>query len=700
VVVIPDTLQNTTQGEVLFQSLEAALSLTALNESKLVADTETGRVTAVKLAPAENETSTVLNFERTSGSGTMSVVVPQDLLQNLSTGGNTIMVMTEVTEEVTRGIPTGADTGDKVVLHSPVVDFSFVNEVSGTLRLVEVNGSVPIGFTITNRPPVPGERCSYFDPVLDAWSDAGMELVNGSYTDDPAGANVSWCVTTHTSMFALIQSLPLDLVHESDDNALNVSGYMAAIGVTLGMVFILCVMCSPWLRRVRAPTSGHVRLVSRDGQVRHVGFECSLRERDKEDGVQSAPSLPRGASGMSGTSQKLRKDKPKVVVKWDITEEMLEDVADQNYSRKAVKTNLSWTDQRQVVKSKTSESMESRRTDDRQMTLRRLAESKSQFELKEEGDFGDEDGGDPREAEFFYQDFDVDDDDPPITVDLDVWFKLDSREAYKDGEAVMYFSASQRAFIPAKIVGHGLYENDTDVLPNYDLIVGVRKQKRKMVPLCALRRPLLAGTHVQAFFAKGTARRSSEREDSEGQPATSTSRKGEWVNALVLQPPALHLSSHASTFHILLEGEREPGRGRQYDVMLSQLQRRYLQGDQVEVFRGREGWAQGVVAEDVVEEIPTLPEDLQIGGPPLPEEDAEREKQPETAEAVADDSSTLKREGSMVSMASMADKRLFSVEAALAEQSTMVSVYLDGSREAVKIPSFQLLTVSFPVSTA
>ena len=29
-----------------------------------------------------------------------------------------------------------------------------------------------------------------------------------------------------------------------------------------------------------------------------------------------------------------------------------------------------------------------------------------------------------------------------------------------------------------------------------------------------------------------------------------------------------------------------------------------------------------------------------------------------------------------------------------------VSVYLDGSREAVKIPSFQLLTVSFPVSTA
>ena len=54
--------------------------------------------------------------------------------------------------------------------------------------------------------------------------------------------------------------------------------------------------------------------------------------------------------------------------------------------------------------------------------------------------------------------------------------------------------------------------------------MGVRKQKRKMVPLCALRRPLLAGTHVQAFFAKGTARRSSEREDSEGQPATSTSR--------------------------------------------------------------------------------------------------------------------------------------------------------------------------------
>ncbi|CAE7277743.1 unnamed protein product, partial [Symbiodinium sp. CCMP2456] len=259
-------------------------------ESMLVADTETGRVTAVKLAPADNESSTVLTLERTSGSGTMSVVVPQDLLQNLSTGGNTIMVMTEVTEEVTRGIPTGAETGDKVVLHSPVVDFSFVNEVSGTLRLVEVNGSVPIGFTITNRPPVPGERCSYFDPVLDAWSDAGMELVNGSYIDGADGANVSWCVTTHTSMFALIQSLPLDLLHESDDNSLqlgnvilefgNVSGYMAAIGVTLGMVFILCVM-----------------------------------------------------------------------------------------------------------------------------TLRRLAESKSQFELKEDGDSGDEDGQDPRESEFFYEDF-------------------------------------------------------------------------------------------------------------------------------------------------------------------------------------------------------------------------------------------------------------------------------------------------------
>jgi len=672
--------------------MEAALSLASLNESMMVADTETGRVTAVKLAPAENDSSTVLTLERTSGSGTMSVVVPQDLLQNLSTGGNTIMVMTEVTEEVTRGIPTGADTGDKVVLHSPVVDFSFVNEVSGTLRLVEVNGSVPIGFTITNRPPVPGERCSYFDPVLDAWSDAGMELVNGSYIDGADGANVSWCVTTHTSMFALIQSLPLDLMHESDDNALNVSGYMAAIGVTLGMLFILCVMCSPWLRRVRAPTSGHVRLVARDGQVRHVGFECSLREREKEDGVQSAPSLPKSVSGMTSLSQSRKENKPKVVVKWDVTEEMLEDVADQHYSRKAVRTNLSWSDQRQVVKTKTSESMESRRSEDRKATLRRLAESKSQFELKEDGDSGDEDDQDPREREFFYEDFDIDDDDPPITVDLDMWFKQDSKEAYKDGEAVMYFSASQKAFIPAKIVGHGLYENDTDLLPNYDLIVGVRKQRRTMVPLCALRRPLLAGDHVQAFCAK-------RRDESEGPSAASTARKGEWVNALVLRAPELHLSSHATKFHILLEEEREPGRGRQYDMMLSQLQRRYLQGDQVQVFRGREGWAQGFVAEDVVEEIPTLPEDLQIGGPPPPEEDAEREKQPDTAEAVADDPSTLKREGSMVSMASMADTKLFSVEAALAEQSTMVSVYLDGSREAVKIPSFQLLPVSLPITS-
>ncbi|CAE7277733.1 unnamed protein product [Symbiodinium sp. CCMP2456] len=153
-------------------------------------------------------------------------------------------------------------------------------------------------------------------------------------------------------------------------------------------------------------------------------------------------------------------------------------------------------------------------------------------------------------------------------VDLDAWFKLDRIEAYKDGEAVMslLFSLTPCFF------GHSHTH------------VGVRKQRRTMVPLCALRRPLLAGDHVQAFFAKSTKRSSqmqaSEREESEGPSAASTARKGEWVNALVLQPPAIHLSAHATTFHILLEEEREPGRGRRYDMMLSQLQRRYLQGDQ------------------------------------------------------------------------------------------------------------------------
>ncbi|CAE7546144.1 unnamed protein product, partial [Symbiodinium natans] len=86
------------------------------------------------------------------------------------------------------------------------------------------------------------KRCSFFDPQLNAWSDAGMELVEYPLSDPSASAsNASWCVTNHTSLFALVESLPLDLLIESESNPLNESTYTAAIGITGGMLCILCV---------------------------------------------------------------------------------------------------------------------------------------------------------------------------------------------------------------------------------------------------------------------------------------------------------------------------------------------------------------------------------------------------------------------------------------------------------------------------
>ena len=148
---------------------------------------------------------------------------------------------------------------------------------------------------------------------------------------DGESFNRSWCRTTHTSLFALLQTLPLDRAIEGGV-LIDVEGYATGAVLCIAFAALCCLLlCIVVLRRVRAPTSGHVRLVTkkhgRGGheKVRTLSFE--LRELPVEVDPEFAEGRPGAVT-------------PKIHVRWEEDQSILEDLHHLRRGRRQVVMNL------------------------------------------------------------------------------------------------------------------------------------------------------------------------------------------------------------------------------------------------------------------------------------------------------------------------------------------------------------------------
>ncbi|CAJ1400353.1 unnamed protein product, partial [Effrenium voratum] len=120
------------------------------------------------------------------------------------------MTVTQVVEEASAGIPNENAQRDKLIFNNRVLEFSLIKEVVGVVEVMNVSDlTEPIlirRFSGTN--PIEGDSCVHFDFVSNTWSSEGVSLVNSSVSGESTG---TWCETTHTSIFAIVQTVPFEL---------------------------------------------------------------------------------------------------------------------------------------------------------------------------------------------------------------------------------------------------------------------------------------------------------------------------------------------------------------------------------------------------------------------------------------------------------------------------------------------------------
>ena len=223
------------------------------------------------------------------------------------------MVVTELKDEVAGTLPHDGADGNKVMVNSPVIEISFAKEASGEVAVLDiVRNNDTIVFAMLGRPPVPGESCAFFNSTTGLWSNAGVQLMS-SFEVGGEIVEASWCQTSHTSLFTILESVPFDVLYETDTSNMNASGYtvvlalVAVVWCIAGVV--LCFLCLRW---VRPPSSGQAELMYARGSARQMSFQCST--------VVITEPVEGGTTPKRGKAQK-------VLVKWDIEpEEMVEDL--------------------------------------------------------------------------------------------------------------------------------------------------------------------------------------------------------------------------------------------------------------------------------------------------------------------------------------------------------------------------------------
>ncbi|CAE7706626.1 RCH2 [Symbiodinium sp. CCMP2456] len=580
-VVVPPRVALSPHGQIVVQSLQSTLLFVSESEGVYSTSTTLGNVSALKLPKEAPAFQTVL--EAGNAISPIKVVLSQALLRSFAQSGNTIMVVTEVAPEETRNFAQVTTTGETVLLNSRVTELSFASERNGGLTLLAVNGTDSIVFMLANRSALPGERCVFYDLDLNAWSDAGTELLP-SFEVDGEVINASWCRTTHTSLFGLVQAIPWPTAMEMAELRVDAQSYMAGIVLVVAFLCLCCSLLCPFLcRRIRAPTSGHVTLKNRHGKERRVFFEREVADLEANEAKTAQKVLVKWQMEDRSTMEdlsNLRASSRHVVVDLNLLSPLRKvNSLDSHIAVSPTRTGQSdgsgvLAEQRPVDKSHIQD------TDEKQAlgcdALYNSAESAEVVCAGVDDEY-------PAEADDLVS-AGLDDLYPMETDsivsaglddDLSVVLSLAPIEAYQDGEWVLYFSSTHSCLVPAKILGSGFFlTDDPGELPLYRCRVGTG-QMREHVPLCALRTTLEAGDSVDMYSAKHTA----------------------WKPAMVLKSPPLQRAPHRAMFQVMTEDTFD-----RFEVPLSSLRRRFAAGTAVEVYLGRStGWSPAVVVNTTVE---------------------------------------------------------------------------------------------------
>ncbi|CAE7489600.1 unnamed protein product, partial [Symbiodinium necroappetens] len=275
---LPSTVrEDSPEGAVVAAALESVLLATKSSEGSVTSSTPSGNVTVVKLSgsaansstPDQNRMVLQINNGNAGAAGTgndgslstVAVSVPLAVVEDLAQGQNVLLSVMTIAEEVSLTLPNANTERETVELTSKVMELSLVLEAGGAVTVANVSDlTEPIAFQLTAGEAVPGDQCAFFDPVSQTWSTKGMGNMDAeTFAALGLGStmNGTWCLTTHTSMFALVQIIPFESMWDPEAGALNANGYIVA-----GLVpSNLCLHPAPAFRFRRpccsGPLAGH-----------------------------------------------------------------------------------------------------------------------------------------------------------------------------------------------------------------------------------------------------------------------------------------------------------------------------------------------------------------------------------------------------------------------------------------------------------
>lgn len=575
---------NETEGSLVLATLQGALVALNSDQESVVLETEAGNVSVVKLSSSSVDPSSSLVFQfgdsgDQTSDGTITVSVPVSVVSQFEQGGNVMLAVLQVKQDVTDSLNQG---DAKVILGAPVLEISFVQEKNGEVSVANVSDlAEPVIFRLQDSSPGVGD-CVFFDLDTNSWSTQGVSVASSSQIAQVTGelSNGTWCAAVHFSLFSFVQTIPFDEIIDTKDYVVSQENYMIAIALMLVVFVLVCGLCCTWsFFRVRAPNSGKTNIKDDRGRSHVVKFTRS--EVVARDEMVSPAQTAR--SGRSGRSDKEKNTK--VLVTWEV--EPAEVLANLDHMKGhgyvamdvdvAVGPRVSQKKSLKDLRSKSKEfatvSQELRKASQEDDRLEERLGTKMDEEEALDGDI--------------------------VEVSLDQLTQARVCELYQDRAPVNYWSATHEMLMQAFVCGAATWDESNE--PHYDVLVGPRKQRREQVS-CRLLSPAFKDGET-VFYDEG------DRE------------KRRWRKALVAQvvhakaivqvhdmePEPVDLEQSLTTSSALQKRNTPKTK----DVPFNRVCRRFVTGRTVLVYTGvEEGWQPAIVkqVEDFSDEF--SPRDL------------------------------------------------------------------------------------------
>lgn len=696
---MPATVDATTaQGSVVQATLHSALVALNSQEESIVQETPQGTVTVIKVASGSDVAGLVFQFDQQTGAVTsessttsVKVSVPASAAQQASAGTNLMVSLTQIKEEVTTAMPYKKANGDSVQYNSKVLEFSLLKESGGLIEVAEIaNAAEPIYFRFHDSAPVEGDQCTFFDLATNQWSSEGVSLVDGSQIPE-IGTPGTWCSSTHTSIFAVVQIIPFDLTHDPEAGSLNANSYVAATAIV--SIFICCVMCPVgcvMIRRLRPAAAGKTEIQDSKGRVHVVNFkrsevveETKTIHEDEDDQVDSKKKvLVRWDVDPDRFMRRLNQLRGHRWVTMDMRANKSTEVptmtkeASQSITRRTMRqVSDRWQDEDRTPMSQASQAslpdgVQVQPTQRSQIfgpTETNLAEAGITVYVEEEAQ---------EEVSNFVEANITDVVDVCVDVNLEAISPMGHdeqlaptqiwQEVYKDNAPVIYWSATHQRMLQGYVEGGGIFiTDDPDELPCYDVRVGVRRQLCHAVPISFLQPGLQVHERVLVYV-----------EDYR-----------EWKKGIVAN--VLHAAGFYQVIVFPEEAANAEGEAEDTEpfvlnnVTIERIRKRYEKNDAVLIWRGRLiGWMYGIVLENVEEDTRITP----ISSPRwTPREKVSREARgKDSAEIPLETRLVMTDEGTAEEKAPIS-----SFDRPEAEM-TMVQVLVAGEVEPETLPSFRV----------